>query len=156
MTKKRTLVTKTRSQSSGSKIKPSTAVKAPGDKEVASQLGAAQAIWNGIIANLTEFYGEIDAEWRASKTGFGSTCLLKHKKRTLLYLTPEKEEIQVGIVLGDRAVALALASRLPRAIKTLITKAPKYGEGTGIRLRVKSGTDLPAVIDLVVMKTTPK
>jgi hypothetical protein len=156
MTKKRTLVTKTRRPTSDSKIKTITTVKPPGDKEVASELGAAQETWDKIITNLTPFYGKIDVEWKASKTSFGWTCLLKHKKRTLVYLTPEKEQIQVGIVLGDRAVALALASRLPRKIKTLITKAPKYGEGTGIRLRVKSGAEVPAVIDLVVMKTTPK
>jgi hypothetical protein len=156
MTKKRTLATKTRRQSSDGKNKTITTVKPPGDKEVASELGAAQEMWDKVITNLTAFYGEIDVEWKASKTSFGWTCLLKHKKRTLVYLTPDKEQIQVGIALGERAVALALASQLPQSMKTLIKKAPKYAEGRGVRFQVRSTAEASAATDLVVIKTTPK
>jgi len=83
-------------------------------------------------------------------------CLLKQKKRTLLYLTPEKDAVRVAIVLGERAVALALASGLPEEIKVLIRKAPPYVEGRGIRFPICSANDVPIVSDLVAIKTLPR
>jgi uncharacterized protein DUF3788 len=150
MAKKQASVTKTQRQSSAGKT------KAPAGKAVASELGTAQATWNAIIANLTERYGEIDIEWKASKQIFGWVCLLKHKQRTLLYLTPEKEKILIGIVLGERSVALALAGELPHELKKLISEAPKYAEGRGFRFYVSAEEEAFTVTDLVMIKTTPK
>jgi hypothetical protein len=135
------------------KAKNSTA---PSEQALASELGAAQAIWKAILAALEEKNGPIDLEWKPSKGAFGWMCLLKHKKRTLLYLTPEKKSIQVAIVLGERAVDLALASPLPQAIKTMLQEAKPYAEGRGIRFPLRSAADLAVVEDLVAIKTTPK
>ena len=150
MAKKQASIPKPQSQSSDGKT------KAPGVKAVASELGAAQAAWNVIVATLTGKFGEIDIEWKASKGSFGWACLLKHKKRTLVYLTPEKEKILVGIVLGERAVTLALASKVPREIKKLISDAPKYAEGRGFRFCVSSEAEASTVTELVVIKCTPQ
>jgi hypothetical protein len=60
-------------------------------------------------------------------------CLLQHKNRTPLYLTPDQEKITIAIVLGDRAYALAIASSLPAAIKKMFSEARPYAEGRGIR-----------------------
>ena len=150
MAKKQASATQTPGQSSAVKA------KAPGLKAVASELGAAQGTWNTIVATLTERYGEIDTEWKTSKGSFGWACLLKHKKRTLVYLTPEKEKILVGIVLGERAVTLALASKVPMEIKKLISDAPKYAEGRGFRFYVSSEAEGSTVTELVMIKTTPK
>ena len=150
MAKKQASLTKTQSKSAASKS------KAPAEKAVATELGAAQTTWNAIIATLTESYGDIKIEWKLSKGSFGWMCLLKHKQRTLLYMTPEKEKIQVGIVLGERAVVLALASELPQEVKKLISDAPKYAEGRGFRFYVSSGAEALTVTRLVTIKTTPK
>ncbi len=83
-------------------------------------------------------------------------CLLQHKKRTLLYLTPEKEEVRVAIVLGERAYGLAMASALPAAIKQMLSEARPYAEGRGIRFSVSSPGDIAAIKQLVEIKTTPK
>lgn len=130
--------------------------KGPSKEDLASELGAAQDIWNGIIASVTEKFGSIDQEWKSSKASFGWMCLLKHKKRTLLYLTPEKERVRVAIVLGERAVVLALASELPEGIKALIREARPYAEGRGIRFPVSSAADMLVVSDLLAIKTTPR
>jgi hypothetical protein len=130
--------------------------KPPSKRAVAFELGKAQAAWDGIIAALAETYGAIDQEWKPSKATFGWICLLKHKKKTLLYLTPEKEMIRVAIVLGERAAALAMASGLPKNIKALIEAARPYAEGRGIRFPVDTTAEVPIVNDLVAIKTTPK
>ena len=130
--------------------------KAPSERALASELGTAQDLWKAIIAALTGKYGPIDLEWKPSKGDFGWMCLLKYKKRTLLYLTPERNSIRVAVVLGERAVGVALASRLPKAIKTMLQEAKPYTEGRGIRFPVSSPADLPVVEELVAIKTTPE
>jgi len=130
--------------------------QAPSEKDLVSQLGVARVHWNAVIAAATEKFGSIDQEWKSSKGSFGWMCLLKHKKRTLLYLTPEAEMVRVAIVLGERAVALALASELPKGIKDLIREARPFAEGRGIRFPVVTRADVAVVSNLVAIKTAPK
>lgn len=130
--------------------------KTPSEKDLASQLGPAREIWHEVIASVVKRVGPVEQEWKPSKAGFGWMCLLKQKKRTLLYMTPEKECVQIAIVLGERAVALALASELPEAIKILIREARQYAEGRGIRFPVNSAVEIDVVKKLVVIKTTAK
>src|SRR5579863_2652872 len=129
---------------------------APSKRTLASELGEAQDLWEAIMTALAGTYGPIDLEWKPSKSDFGSMCLLKHKKRTLLYLTPEKNSIRVAVVLGERAVAVALDSRLPKAVKTMLQEAKPYAEGRGIRFSVNGAADLAVVEKLVAIKVTAK
>ena len=135
---------------------PGNRAQRPSKRDVAMELGSSLLFWDHIVASLSETHGSIEEEWKTSKSDFGWMCLLKHKKRTLVYLTPDKSEIRVAIVLGERAVGLALASRLPAEIKLLIEAARPYAEGRGIRFPVASVEDVATVIDLVAIKTSPK
>src|ERR1035437_6273949 len=128
----------------------------PSDQDLSTELGPARDIWERVIASVVETVGAVEQEWKPSKASFGWMCLLKKKKRTLLYVTPEKDSVRVAIVLGEHAVGLALASGLPEDINTLIREARPYAEGRGIRLRLSSAEDLDVVRDLVAIKTTPK
>lgn len=83
-------------------------------------------------------------------------CLLQHMKRTLLYLTPEKDTVRVAIILGERAYGLAMASSLPAAIKKMFSEARPYAEGRGIRFSVSSPSDMSTIKTLVELKTTLK
>ena len=94
-----------------------TKVKPPTDSELKAALGSAEALWSGIIRVVEDAASPLDAEWKLSKAEFGRICLLQHKKRTLLYLTPEKDKVTVAIVLGERAYALVMASSLPAAAR---------------------------------------
>jgi hypothetical protein len=131
-------------------------IKSPSPTELAAQLGGALTLWDKLIASIELQSSEVEQEWKASKASFGKMCLLKRKGRTLVYLTPEKKAVQVAVVLGERAVGLALASRLPEHVKKLIDEARPYAEGRGIRLPVSSVADIQVVCDLVAIKTKPK
>jgi hypothetical protein len=133
-----------------------TKAKPPTAAELTGALGPAAAAWFGIVNALEERFAPLEQQWRPSKTGFGRLCLLQHKKRTLLYLIPEKNVVRVAIVLGERAYGLAMASALPAAIKQLLSEAKPYAEGRGIRFPVNSPSDIAVVKMLVDIKTTPK
>lgn len=130
--------------------------RAPSAHELASRLGGAQDVWDAIVASLAERFAPLGQEWKPSKSDFGRMCLIRHGTRTLLYLTPEKETVVAAVVLGERAVALALASDLPDAIKTLIREARPYAEGRGIRFPVPCLADAAIVQQLVTIKTSSR
>jgi hypothetical protein len=131
-------------------------VKLPTDAELRAALGSAHVLWSDIVNAVEDLASPLDIEWKSSKTEFGRMCLLQHNKRTLLYLTPEKEKIRVAFVLGKRAYGLAMASSLPAAIKKMFSEARAYAEGRGIRFVVSSASDVSTVKMLAEIKTTPK
>jgi Protein of unknown function (DUF3788) len=133
-----------------------TKVESPSGAELKAALGSADALWSGIVHVVEDMVSPLNTAWKPSKTEFGRMCLLQHKKRTLLYLTPEKKKVRVAIVLGERAYGLAMASSLPAAIKKMFSEARPYAEGRGIRFSVSSLSDVSTIKKLVEIKTTPK
>ena len=131
-------------------------MKAPTESELKSALGAAYPVWCGIIKTVEAAANPVEQTWKPSKAEFGRICLLQHRKRTLLYLTPDKEKVTVAIVLGERAYHLAVGSTLPDRIKKLLSEARPYAEGRGIRFPVCSASEISAVDQLVKIKLTPK
>ena len=125
----------------------------PGLAELEGVMGRAMPIWNGIISHAEAAYAPLMKTWKPSKTGFGRMCLLQHNKRTLLYLTPDKDSVWVAIILGERAFQLAMASSLPDDLKKLLLEARPYAEGRGIRFAVHGSNDLASVARLLEVKT---
>ncbi len=131
-----------------------TTAKAPSVAELVAALGTAETVWTGLIDAVRERFAPLELQWKSSKSAFGRICLLRHRQRTLLYLTPGNAEITVAIVLGERACALAMAGSIPAGIKQLLQEARPYAEGRGIRFPVKSGRDVPMIAKLVEIKCT--
>jgi hypothetical protein len=132
----------------------SVKVYPPSEAELEAALGAALPLWHGIVQSVEATCSPLGQAWKPSKSDFGKMCLLQFKKRTLLYLTPDRDCVWIAIVLGERAFQLALASSLPAAIKNLFLTAKPYAEGRGIRFSIKSTEDLATVAKLVEIKTT--
>ena len=133
-----------------------TNVKLPTEADVRATLGSAGDLWSGIFRVVESLASPIDAEWKPSKGEFGRMCLLRHKKRTLLYLTPQSGAVTVAMVLGQRAYDVAMASALPTAIKKALSEAKPYAEGRGIRFVLRSQRDMSSLKALVEIKTAPK
>ena len=131
-------------------------LKPPTAAELRAALGDVAEVWSAIVSAVEEKLSPLDKRWQLSKASFGRVCLLQHKKRTLLYMTPGEKEILIAIVLGERAAAIAATSSLPVRIKKLIAEARPYAEGRGIRFAVRSSRDVAMISKLVGIKTTPK
>jgi hypothetical protein len=121
-------------------------------QKFATTLGAARPVWDALFDALRAEYGALTAEWKPSKSDFGRMCVLKQKKLTVVYLTPDAGAVRVAMVLGARAARRALSSELPDGIKTLIAEARPYAEGRGIRFAICSVEDIPTVTTLVAIK----
>jgi hypothetical protein len=124
----------------------------PTAAEVTSALGETNQLWNELVEWLAQKHGVKDQEWTCSGAKYGWALRLKLKKRAILYLGPCEGCFRAALVLGDRAIQAVHESSPSKALQKLIDEAPRYPEGTGIRILVKRSADLAAVRKLAVIK----
>ena len=136
------------------KKKPATA-NAPSPAELDAELGPAAPVWAAIVA-AGQALVPCELEWRPAKTlAFGRYGVLRRKDRTLLYMLPRSGEVEVRIMLGDRAYGLAMDAKLPERIKKLAREAKVYPEGHYIPINAGL-TDVPGIVTLLECKLAPK
>jgi len=125
--------------------------KAPTGAEVDAALGATVALWKQLVDWMAE-QGAGESEWNSSGAKYGWALRLKVKKRNIVYLAPCEGCFRVAFVLGEKAVAAARKSDLAKSTLKIIDEAPRYPEGTGVRLMVKAAKDLAAIKKLALIK----
>jgi hypothetical protein len=125
--------------------------KAPTETEVDAALGSTAALWKQLVDWMAE-QGADESEWNSSGAKYGWALRLKVKKRNIVYLSPCAGCFRVAFALGDRAVAAARKSDLSKSTLKLLDEAPRYPEGTGVRLMVKASKDLAAIKKLALFK----
>jgi len=126
--------------------------KKPTKEELAAALGTAKALWDQLLADLAHENGVDVQDWSSYSPKAGWALRLKHKKRTIVWLAPCQGCFRVTFILGDRAVKAARQSKLPRRVIRIIDEAPRYPEGTGIRMNVKEAKDIAVIKRLAVIK----
>jgi hypothetical protein len=123
----------------------------PSAKDLAATLGDSLQAWKELAVWL-KGKGISTKEWSSFSPRYGWALRPKLKSRNILYMGPCSGCFRVSLVLGDRAVAAARASDLPKALLKEIAATRRYAEGTGVRLLVKSAEDLAPVRTLVEIK----
>ena len=119
--------------------------------ELVSALGPAAIVWQ----ELVDWFAEqkvVDQEWKSYSPKVGWSVRLKVKKRNIIYLTPCASCFIVGLIFGGKAVAAARQADLSKSTLKLLDEAPRYPEGTGLQLTVKSSKDLAAIRKLALIK----
>jgi len=123
----------------------------PTAKEVDAVLGATAELWDQLVEWLAE-QGAATQEWNSYSPKAGWALRLKVKKRNIIYLGPCDGCFRVALILGDKAVAAARQGDLSKSTLKLLDEAPRYPEGTGLRLIVKAQKDLAAIKKLALIK----
>jgi len=124
----------------------------PDDKMLAGTLGKSNRLWQDVKKNLKAEYGELIEEWKFYGQKSGWILKTLRKKRNLFFFIPLKGSFQVSFVFGDKAVAAVEKSDLPKGLITELKDARKYAEGRGLRIDVKSSTDVGHIKKLVEIK----
>ena len=122
--------------------------KPPTDDELSAELGAARVLWDELLAELALPI----REWHSYSPKAGWSMKLKLGKRTIVYLAPCHGRFRVAFVLGAKAVEAARQAKLSKAVMKIIDEAPRYTEGTGVRLEITGRRDLAAVRKLAGVK----
>ncbi len=126
--------------------------KQPTEADLVAALGPAKPVWDAIVVDMARDLELSDREWKSYGAKHGWALRLKRGKRNIVHLSPCRSGIHVLFILGDRAVAAARGSRLGRTATRLLDEAPRYPEGTGIRLEVTRPTQVALVRKLARIK----
>ena len=119
---------------------------------VAETLVGTADLWNELREQVASQFDPLAEDWVFSGKKWGWSLRLKHKKRAVLYLTSSTGFFYAGFALGEKAVAAANTSDLPRSLLEIINGSQKYAEGRGVRLEVWSAADVENVIKLAAIK----
>lgn len=128
--------------------------KPPTDAELTATLGAAKPVWDELLIAVAQECGATVREWKCYSPKSGWALRAKRKDRTIIWLTPSRDCFEVLFILGEAAMTAARHTRLPQHVLRILKEAPKYPEGSGVRVRVKSMRDLAAVKKLAAVKFT--
>jgi hypothetical protein len=125
---------------------------APADPALEAMLGRAGRLWTRLRHDLQEAHGPLIEEWNFSGKAYGWSFRLKQPKRTLVYMTPCRAHFLASFALGEKACRAARSAGLPASVLALIDAAPKYAEGRGVRIPVRTKGDLGSVESLAAIK----
>lgn len=122
----------------------------PTPERLATTLGKARAAWDALrtdpgLSGLAE-------EWGFTSSAAGWGLRLREGKRVIVYMTPRAGRFLVSFALGEKAVAAARAAGLPAALLAAVDAAPRYAEGRGFRVEVRTAKDARAIAALAGIK----
>lgn len=126
--------------------------RAPSDDELRAMLGRAYGPWKRLLALVAERVNPITEVWAFTSASTGWGLRLRHRERVIVYMTPQQNQFLVSFVLGEKAVAAAHAARLSATVLSAVAAAPRYAEGRGVRMTVKSSRQIPALAALAQLK----
>jgi hypothetical protein len=124
----------------------------PDDRSLNATLGSASRLWDRLKERLSSDHGPLREAWRFSGQSFGWSFRLEQPKRVLVYMTPCQKYFLASFALGNKAYRAATTAGLSTGVMTLLRSAPKYPEGRGIRVPVRTSRDLEDVVKLAAIK----
>jgi hypothetical protein len=124
----------------------------PTDADLAKALGPVKPVWDALLADLSAQHDVVVQEWNSYSVKAGWSLRLKRGKRTIVWLAPCEACFRAAFILGEKAVAAARQIGLSARALRVLDEAPRYPEGTGVRLLIKGPKDIPTVKKLVVVK----
>ena len=133
------------------KVRAAKDATPPAVSEVAALLGKSHAQFQVLRGRP----GAV-CEWRRYSKTSPWVVKVSEGDRTLFYMAPKPGHFEVTVVLGERAVAAALAGRVGKKLHAAIREAKAYVEGRPVRVLVRTKADVRAVEDLVAVKLKPE
>ena len=125
----------------------------PTHSEVAEVLGAKVKLWDELIEWMKEKEDVPDQEWKGVVVKkYGWSLRLKKKGRNIIYLSPGKDCFMTSFVLSDKALGEAKNAHVSKAVREVLESAPRYPEGNGLRLLVRSAADLAGIRKIAAIK----
>jgi hypothetical protein len=126
--------------------------KQPEDADLTRVLKRSFFFWNDLKTLIASKFAPLSVEWGFAGKAYGWSLRLKHKKRTILYMTPCEGHFLASFALGEKAINAAHNSDLPMSVLQRIDSATKYAEGRGVRMEVRNAKDVHHVETLAVIK----
>lgn len=104
----------------------------PGEAALKRALGASFGPLARVFAWVANEYPEATVAWQFSKKP-GWYRIAELRKRRLFYLVPRRNDFQLSLILGGKAIAALRAGPNTAEIERLLLTAERYPEGTAFR-----------------------
>ena len=124
----------------------------PDAATLAATLGRSHAHWRAIIDGVRAAHGPVREEWSFAGANYGWSLRLKNAKKAIVYLTPRRHDFLASFALGEKACALARTSGISPDVLAIIDSAPRYAEGRGVRIPVRSRKTVGEVLKIAALK----
>jgi hypothetical protein len=124
----------------------------PTDRTLDQALGRAAHAWASLKASLIRECAPLQEQWAFAGAKYGWSLRLKRGERVIVYMTPCLGHFLASLALGEKACTAAREASLPAGILTLIEEAPKYAEGRGIRIPVRTEKEARSIRKLAAIK----
>lgn len=124
----------------------------PSEPDLERALGPAKPVWDRLIAELASDHDAGHRDWKSYSTKAGWSLRVTRGRRTVVWMVPCHRCFLAAFILGDKALLAARRSRLPARVLGMLDAAPRYPEGTGLRLRITAAKDLAVVKTLAALK----
>ena len=124
----------------------------PTDDALRLVLGEAYGPWVRLLALVADRIGPVTQIWGFTSASTGWGLRVRQKERVILYMTPQPNQFLVSFALGEKAVAAARAARLSASVRKAIEGAPRYAEGRGVRIEIRSTRQLASLATIAQIK----
>ena len=124
----------------------------PNADELAQVLGKSHSLWYELQKEVCSLFTPALVEWGYASKSTGWGMRIKTEKRVIIYMTPCRGYFLASFALGEKAVRAAHDAKLPAKILSAIDAAPKYAEGRGVRIEVRTKSDVKAIAKLAAIK----
>ena len=126
--------------------------KKPSEQWLANALKASHHAWKTIYDFVLDQYPNAICEWNFPGKKYGWSYRMKDERRAIIYFIPQESQFQVAFVFGAKALNEIMKSDIQSGIKTQLSQARKYAEGTGIRIDVINLDSLEDIKKLIMIK----
>lgn len=124
----------------------------PTDRAIELALGKAFPTWASLKEALLLDCDPLEEEWAFAGERFGWSLRLRRGKRVIVYLTPCADHFLASFVLGEKACAAAIKQGLPARVLASIAAAPRYAEGRGFRIPIRTQKEASGIRKLAGIK----
>jgi hypothetical protein len=126
--------------------------KQPAATDLQHTLGSTFSLWKNIKDFIKTEIGDTTEDWKFYMKSSGWQLKTLLKKRNLFFFTPYKNCFRITFVFGDKAVAEAEKSDIPKSIINELLNAKKYMEGRGLSITVEKEQDVTVIKKLLLIK----
>ena len=126
--------------------------KQPTENDLQHTLGSTFNLWQIIKDFIKSEIGDTTEDWKFYMKSSGWQLKTLLKKRNLFFFTPYRDCFSITFVFGDKAVAEAEKSDIPKSIINELLNAKKYMEGRGLSIVVKKEHYVNIVKKLLLIK----
>ncbi|KAA3608840.1 MAG: DUF3788 family protein [Calditrichaeota bacterium] len=124
----------------------------PTEEIIFSHIGESKSFWESLFNKIHDGHPDFNEEWRYYNDGKSWLFKLTKKKKTIFWLSIQKNAFLVTFYFGDKVEPFLMQSAIPTELIEEFKNAKRYGKIRPFTLTVLSDKDVEIVLALIEIK----